>query len=73
MEIQSAAISQNATMDDLKIVKILDSENKKLLAISSDKFKYGLIPKIDYLQKQNEFLDVRRRTILTKRNSIFYF
>ncbi len=73
MEIESAAISHNATMDDLKIVKILDSENKKLLAISSDRFKHGLISKIEYLQKENEFLDVRRRTILAERNNIFSF
>jgi len=43
------------------------------LAISSDKFNYGLISKIEYLQKQNEFLDTRRRTILAKRNRIFSF
>ena len=73
MEIESAAISHNATMDDLKIVKILDSENEKLLAISSDRFKHGLISKIEYLQKENEFLDVRRRTILAERNNIFSF
>ena len=73
IEIETAAISHNAKMDDLKIVKILDSENKKLLAISSDRFKHGLISKIEYLQKENEFLDVRRRTILAERNSIFSF
>jgi hypothetical protein len=49
-----------------------DSENKMLLAISNDRFKHGLISKIEYLQKQNEFLDVHRRTILTERNSISY-
>jgi len=60
-------------MNDLKIVRNLDGENKKLLAISSDKFNYGLISKFEYLQKQNEFLDTHRRTILAKRNSIFSF
>jgi len=73
MEIESSAISHNAIMNDLKIVRNLDGENKKLLAISSDKFNYGLISKIEYLQKQNEFLDTRRRTILAKRNRIFSF
>lgn len=73
MEIESTAISQNATMDDLKIVKNLDSECKKLLAISSDRFKSGLISKIEYLQKENELLDIRRRTKLAERNSIFSF
>jgi hypothetical protein len=46
--IESGAICQNATIDDLKIVKILDSVNKKLLAISSDKFNCGLISKMVY-------------------------
>ena len=55
MEIESAAISHDARMDDLIIVKILDSENKKLMTISCDKFKDGLISKIEYPQKQNEF------------------
>ena len=73
MEIESAAINHNATMDDLKSVRNLDSENKKQLAISSDKFKHGLISKIEYLQKQNESWDARRRTILAERNSVFSF
>ena len=73
MEIESAAISHDTRMDGLKIVKIQDCENKKLMAISCDKFKHGLISNIEYLQEQNEFLDLRRRTILTGRNSILLF
>jgi len=48
-------------------------ENKKLLAISNDRLQHGLISKIEYLQKQNEFVDVHRRTILTEINSLCFF